>query len=103
MNEQSFEATYAQMSDGELGRVLRDKRELVPLAVSALDREVQRRNLNPSQLRKLKPKEHRQTVASHAIGPFLREDRVRKIEILENPRRLARGFDGIEFPPRRNA
>jgi hypothetical protein len=55
MNDQTFETTYAQMSDGELARVLRDKRDLVPEAVSALDREIQKRNLNPSQLHNLKP------------------------------------------------
>ena len=30
MTEQSFEVTYAQMSDGELAKVLRDERDLVP-------------------------------------------------------------------------
>src|SRR5579863_319764 len=55
MSEQSFEATYAQMSDGELAKVLRDKRDLVPEAIAALDREIQNRRLDPSQLRKLHP------------------------------------------------
>lgn len=55
MNEQSFEATYAQMSDGELAKVLRDKCDLVPDAANALDLEIQKRNLDSSQLRKAKP------------------------------------------------
>ena len=50
-----FASTYAQMPDGELARVLRDKHSLVPDAVSALDHEIQKRNLDPSELRKLKP------------------------------------------------
>jgi hypothetical protein len=55
MTEQSFEATYSQMSDGELARVLRDKRDLVPEARTALDIEIQKRQLDPEQLRKLRP------------------------------------------------
>ncbi len=55
MNEESFEATYAQMSDGELAKVLRDKRDLVPEAAKALDIEIQKRTLDPSQLRRLHP------------------------------------------------
>jgi hypothetical protein len=55
MIDQTFETTYAQMSDGELAKVLRDRRDLVPEAQTALDREIQKRNLDPSQLRKLKP------------------------------------------------
>ena len=56
MTEESFEATYSQMSDGELARVLRAKRDLVPEAVGALDREIQKRHLDPSELRKLGPR-----------------------------------------------
>jgi hypothetical protein len=56
MDQNDFESSYEQMSDGELARVLRDRRDLVPEAVSALDREIQRRNLDPSQLRKQKPR-----------------------------------------------
>jgi hypothetical protein len=55
MDEQSFDATYTQMSDGELAKVLRDKRDLVPEAAKALDLEIQKRHLDPSQLRKVKP------------------------------------------------
>lgn len=55
MTKQSFEVTYAQMSDGELAKVLRDKRDLVPEAAKALDLEIQKRNVDPSQLRKLRP------------------------------------------------
>jgi hypothetical protein len=55
MNEQSFAATYAEMSDGELAKVLRDKRDLVPEAARALDLEIQKRNYDPSQLRRLRP------------------------------------------------
>lgn len=50
-----FAATYAQMPDGELARVLRGKRFLVPDARAALDNEIQKRNLDPSQLRKRRP------------------------------------------------
>jgi hypothetical protein len=56
MTEESFEATYSQMSEGELARVLRAKRDLVPEAVAALDREIQKRHLDPSELRKLRPR-----------------------------------------------
>jgi len=55
MTEQSFEVTYAQMLDGELAKILRDRRDLVPEAKAALDREIQNRRLDPSQLRKLHP------------------------------------------------
>jgi hypothetical protein len=55
MTEQSFEATYAQMSDGELAKVLRDKRDLVPEAAKALELEIQKRIVDPSQLRRLRP------------------------------------------------
>jgi hypothetical protein len=55
MKEQSYEANYAQMSDGELAKVLRDKRDLVPDAAKALDLEIQKRDIDPSQLRKVRP------------------------------------------------
>ncbi len=55
MSEQSFEATYAQMSDGELAKVLRDERDLVPEAAKALYLEIQKRDVAPSQLRKVRP------------------------------------------------
>jgi hypothetical protein len=79
MNEQSFEATYAQMSDAELARVLRDKRDLVPLAVSALDREVHRRNLDPSQLRKLKPRSIDKPWRRTRMGHFSEEIGIEKL------------------------
>jgi hypothetical protein len=56
MSEQSFEETYAQMMDGELARVLRGRRTLVPEARAALDREIQKRQFDPEKLRKLKPR-----------------------------------------------
>jgi hypothetical protein len=55
MAEQFFEDTYAKMSDGELARVLRDKRDLAPEARKALELEIQKRHLDPSQLRTLRP------------------------------------------------
>jgi hypothetical protein len=55
MSDQSFETTYGQMSDGELAKVLRDRRDLVPEARTALDLEVRKRDLDPSQLRKFRP------------------------------------------------
>lgn len=56
MAEQLFEETYAQMMDGELAKVLRGRRYLVPEARTALDREIQKRQLDPEKLRKLKPR-----------------------------------------------
>lgn len=56
MTDQSFEAAYVRKSDGELARLLRDKRDLVQEAAAALDREIQRRNLEPPRLRKLRPR-----------------------------------------------
>ncbi|MGC2639748.1 MAG: hypothetical protein WA294_21370 [Acidobacteriaceae bacterium] len=55
MKQQEFEATYAQMTEAELARVLRDRRDLVPEARSALDVEIGRRHLDPAELHKLKP------------------------------------------------
>src|SRR5580700_2644803 len=55
MTQQSYEANYAQMSDGELAKVLRDKRDLVPEAARALNLEIQEHDFDPSQLRKLRP------------------------------------------------
>ena len=49
MDEHSFDATYAQMLDGELARVLRGRRNLVPEARLALDREIQKRQLDPEK------------------------------------------------------
>lgn len=59
MEQQSYAANYAQMTDGELARVLRDRRDLVPDARIALDLEIEKRGVDPEQLRKLKP---------HSIG-----------------------------------
>jgi hypothetical protein len=56
MNEQSFEETYAQMMDGELARTLRSRRTLVPEARAALDQEIQKRQLDPEELRKRRPR-----------------------------------------------
>ncbi len=90
MIDQTFEATYAQMPDGELAKVLRDRRDLVPEAVAALDHEIQKRNLNSSQLHKLKPhsiaKPWSRTVSgrlSEKIGlEKLRTKRIRGIWLL---------------------
>src|SRR5580698_5365569 len=56
MDDRSFEATYAEMMDGELARVLRSRRTLVPEARVALDKEIQKRQLDPEKLRKLRPR-----------------------------------------------
>jgi uncharacterized membrane protein YccC len=56
LSSADFADTYAKMTEGELARVLRGKRSLVPEAVAALDREIQNRNLDPSQLRKQRPR-----------------------------------------------
>jgi hypothetical protein len=55
MDDRSFEETYAQMMDGELARVLRSRRTLVPEARAALDREIQKRQIDPEELRKQRP------------------------------------------------
>jgi len=55
MDQQAFAATYAEMNDGELAKVLRDRHDLVPAAKDALDMEIARRHLDPAQLHKLKP------------------------------------------------
>jgi hypothetical protein len=55
MSEQIFETTYAQMTDGDLARVLRDRRDLMPEARKALDLEIQRRGLDAAQLHQLRP------------------------------------------------
>jgi hypothetical protein len=77
MNEQSFEQTYAQMMDGVLAKVLRGKRYLVPAARKALDLEIQRRNLDPEQPRKQRPRSlekrrHPLTVEKRLKGKWLR-------------------------------
>jgi hypothetical protein len=56
MSEQSYEETYAQMLDGELARVPRGKRYLVPEARTALDKEIQKRQIDPEKLRKHRPR-----------------------------------------------
>ncbi len=48
MGEKAFRQYYEQMTDDQLAQVLADKQDLVPDAVEALDREVQRRNLVPA-------------------------------------------------------
>jgi hypothetical protein len=51
-----FAATYAQMNEGELARVLRGRRSLVPETAAALDCEIKKRNLIPEQLRRQSPR-----------------------------------------------
>jgi len=43
------------MADWELARVLRDQRDLVPEARSALDLEIRKRRLDPAQLHRMRP------------------------------------------------
>jgi hypothetical protein len=52
---QDFEASYSGMSDGELAKALRDRRDLTPEAKKALDLEIQKRGLDPMQLHQLRP------------------------------------------------
>jgi hypothetical protein len=56
MNQQSFEETYAQMLDGELAKVLRARRTFVPEARLALDKEIEKRHIDPEKLRKQSPR-----------------------------------------------
>ena len=49
MREGEFQQEYAGMSDDQLRAVVADRNDLVPEAVTALDREVQRRQLGPSR------------------------------------------------------
>jgi hypothetical protein len=53
---EDFASTYSQMTEGELARVLRGRRSLVPDARTALDLEIQKRNLDPERLRKQRPR-----------------------------------------------
>ena len=55
MDQHAFEDTYTRMTDWELAKVMRDRRDLVPTARAALDREVERRGLGTEQLRKMRP------------------------------------------------
>ena len=48
MREDAFQQQYEEMTDDQLEQVLADKKDLLPEAASALDREVQRRQLRPS-------------------------------------------------------
>ncbi len=49
MNQEEFRKHYERLSDEELGTIFADKKHLVPDAVSALDREVQRRGTKPAK------------------------------------------------------
>jgi len=49
MNQEDFRQHYERLSDEELGTIVADRKHLVPDAISALDREVQRRGTKPSQ------------------------------------------------------
>jgi len=48
MREDDFAQQYAGMTDDQLMQVMADKKELLPEAISALDLEVQRRQLSSS-------------------------------------------------------
>ena len=50
MPENAFEQEYAAMTDDQLLQVQADRKDLVPDALAALDREVQRRDLTPSSV-----------------------------------------------------
>lgn len=56
MTQESFEAEYAQMTNEELARILRDRRDLVPEARVALNREISNRHIDPEALHKLRPR-----------------------------------------------
>jgi hypothetical protein len=49
MSEESFEQYYAALTDDQIEQVQIDRKDLVPEALSALDREVKRRHLGPSE------------------------------------------------------
>lgn len=51
-NEDSFERYYTGLTDEALRQVLLDKEDLLPEAALALEREVQRRHLDPSVSRR---------------------------------------------------
>jgi hypothetical protein len=48
MSKVAFDQYYEQLTDEELVQILSDREDLVPKALAALDREVQRRHLRPS-------------------------------------------------------
>ena len=54
MDEKDYAETYALMLEGELARVLRGRKRLVPEAQAALNAEVARRGLDAERLRKWK-------------------------------------------------
>ena len=77
MDSQTFETTYAQMMDGELARVLRSRRTLVPEARAALDKEIQKRQIDPEKLRRQRPRnidgpKHPTEVEKRLKGKWLR-------------------------------
>jgi hypothetical protein len=49
LDYQDFESTYRNLSDEQLQLVLDDRADLLPIAVAALDREVRRRQVKPSE------------------------------------------------------
>jgi hypothetical protein len=49
MSEEAFQKYYAALTDDQLEQVQIDRKDLVPEALSALDREVKRRHLRPSE------------------------------------------------------
>ena len=79
MDEQSYEETYARMSDAELARVLRDRRDLVPEAAKALDLELQRRQLDSTQLRRLRPHSSDKPWRRTRIGRFSEKIGIEKL------------------------
>ena len=53
MREDAFQQQYERMTDDQLDQVVADKKDLLPEAATALDREVQRRQLSSSSPPKL--------------------------------------------------
>jgi hypothetical protein len=49
MSNQEFSQYYAGLTDDQIAEVLKDRSDLVPDALLALDGEIQRRRLNPSE------------------------------------------------------
>ena len=47
MGKVAFDKYYEQLTDEQLALILSDRKDLVPDAIAALDREVQRRHLRP--------------------------------------------------------
>jgi len=73
LTEESFKAEFAQMTEVELARILRGRRSLTPAASKALDFEIDRRQADPAELRKLRPRSIDKPWSRTAAGRFSKE------------------------------